>query len=579
MKKGIPHLFTYNLLIICQFAFQLYGQEPSGSNRKTLQLPVDIPIFLAGNFAEPRLNHFHSGIDIKTNGTTGIPVRSVSEGYVSRIKVEAGGYGKAVYIRHPDGYTTLYGHLLSFSDNLSQYVKEEQYRRESFAVDLFPEPAKFVIKKGQVIALSGNSGSSEGPHLHFEVRETQSENPINPLVKSIDLPDGIPPVIEKLYVFSLKERRERIRPVSEPLKKSNGVYRPLAGTPVPFDNVSGIGIETYDLLNGSDNHCGIYRIKGYLDDKIFFETCLDKVSFSETRYMNSFMDYKMYTTNHKTIIKLFIDPNNKASVYRFARNRGQLELKDKTAHKIKITVDDAAGNQSVAIFDAILKSDRFQDDPDFNAVYNAFFKYGESNTYQAEGIEVVFPPGALYDDIYFDYAVESQKPGSYSPLHQIHRMDVPVHLYYRLAIESTNLPPALKPKATLVQCLGNNKYNILGGNWEGNRLVSRTRNFGAFCIMVDTVKPVIKPLNFSSANDLKTLSNIKLKVKDDLSGVQTYRGEIDGKWILLEYDARNSILEYKYDSRRNKSGIQHRLAITVSDQLANSTTYTISFFR
>jgi len=579
MKKRVFVGIGFNILILCLLVSPLIGQDLTGPERGTLVPPVDIPIFLAGNFGEPRANHFHSGIDIKTNGATGIPVRSVADGYVSRIKVEAGGYGYALYIRHPNGFTSLYGHLLSFNDKIRQYVLSEQYRRESFAVDLFPEPSVLVIKRGELVALSGNSGSSEGPHLHFELRETQSENPVNPLVRSVRVKDVIPPVISKLTVYSLKDRRGWIKPVSAKLTLNTDTYRPSGNDTIPFDEISGIGIEVYDLLNGSDNHCGVYKIKGYLDDNLFFESCLDEFSFAETRYMNSFMDYQVFMSNRRAILKLFIDPNNQLTIYKFARNRGRIELRDGNVHKIRIVTEDVSGNQSVAVCNARLDQAEFRHDPKFIPLYNAYFTYAESNSFIADGLEINLAPGTLYDNIYFKYSVSDGRPGSYSPLHQVHNTDVPVQLFYRLAIEAKNLPENLKSKATIAQYLGNGKYSCLGGTWEGNRLIARTRSFGSFCIMTDTVKPVIKPLNFSTAAELKSLKSIKFTIKDDFSGIQSFRGEIDGKWILLEYDAKNSVLEYVFDQLRVKTGIQHKMVIRATDQLANTKTYSTSFFR
>ena len=572
-------LIGIKLLIFCQLFCSLWGQELVGPDRNSLIPPVDIPLLLAGSFGEPRANHFHSGIDLKTNGVTGIPVRSVSDGYVSRIKVEAGGYGHALYIRHPNGLTSLYGHLLSFNDNITQYVQSEQYRRESFAVDLFPEPAQLVVKKGQLVALSGNSGSSEGPHLHFELRETLSENPVNPLAGPVVIKDDIPPVIDKVYIYSLRDLRNWVKPVPVRLARVNEAYRPSASDPIPFDEISGIGIETYDLLNGSNNQCGVYRIKGYLDDNLFFESCLDEFSFAETRYVNSFMDYRSYMANHKYILKMFIDPNNRGTFYRYARNRGRIQLKDNKICKIRIVTEDAAGNQSVALFNVRLDPSKFRHDPDYIPVYNAYFKFEESNSFKTEGLEVTLPPGALYDDIYFNYAQKDAMPGSWSPLHDVHNPEVPVHLYYRLAIEAINLPENLRAKAAIAQYLGNNRYTCLGGSWEGNRLITRTRSFGSFCIRLDTVNPEIRPMNFSSAAELKSLNVIKFTVTDNFSGIQTYRGEIDGKWILLKYDQKNSILEYRFDKSRIKTGIQHKMVIRVADQLTNTGSYTLSFFR
>jgi hypothetical protein len=579
MKNWVSAIIGINFLIFCPFSNQAPGQVQIGPDRNTLTLPVDIPIFLAGNFGEPRANHFHSGIDIKTNGATGIPVRSVSDGYVSRIKVEPGGYGKALYIRHPNGYTSLYGHLLSYNDQISQYVKSEQYRRESFAVDLFPDPSLLVVRKGQIVALSGNSGSSEGPHLHFELRESQSENPVNPLAGAISLKDNQAPVIAKVFIYSLLEHHERIRPVAVPMARSGGTYGPAAQGPVPMDVLSGIGIETYDLINGSDNHCGVYSIKGYLDDALFFESCLDEISFAETRYMNSFMDYKSYMATRKPILKLYIDPNNQASIYRFARNRGRIDLKTRTTGKIRIVVEDASGNESVAVFNIRKDPAKFVHDLDFMPDFNTFFNFEEANNFKAAGIEVNLPAGALYDDIYFKYTVTPGGPGQYSPLHHVHQEDVPLHLYYRLAIDAVSLPEKLRNKATIAQQQGNHSYSSLGGTWEGDRLVTRTRNFGTFCIMTDTTKPEISPKNFTSGAELKTLNIIRFTVSDDFSGIQSYRGEIDGKWILLDYDSKSRTLEYQWDPKLIKSGIQHRMVIRATDQLGNSKSISYTFFR
>jgi hypothetical protein len=242
-------------------------------------------------------------------------------------------------------------------------------------------------------------------------------------------------------------------------------------------------------------------------------------------------------------------------------------------------VEDASGNQSIAMCNARFDPDKFHHDPNFLPLYNAYFSFGETNSFDADGLQVVLPPGALYDDIYFDYSVKDPRPGTFSPLHEIHHPDVPVHLFYRLAIEARNLPEHLKPKATIAQYLGNNRYSCLGGSWEGNRLITRTRNFGSFCIVADTISPVIKPQNFSSEEELKTLNDIRFTIRDELSGIQSYRGEIDGKWILLEYDQKNSLIEYHFDRQRVKTGIRHKLVIRVTDQLSNTKSQIYSFYK
>ncbi len=579
MKRRALFLLAFLVSGVLLPGHSAFCQNPVGPESGSIILPVSIPVFLAGNFAEPRANHFHSGIDIKTNGSTGIPVLSVADGTISRIKVEPGGYGNALYVVHPNGYTSVYGHLQNFSREIEEYVRAEQYRRESFPVDLFPESSRFPVKKGQVIALSGNSGSSEGPHLHFELRETSSENTVNPLVKTYQLTDRTKPIIDKLYVFSLSGRQEWIKPVVVPLAQSGGIYKASSASPVPLDQVSGFGLETWDLLDGSMNKCGVYRIQAFLDEVLFFDYVADEFAFAETRFMNSFMDFRIFSSLRRPVLRLYIEPNNHLSMFSFSRNRGRIEIKDNNTHTLKILIDDAAGNRSEAVVPVKLDPVKFVRDPDFLPVYNAYFSYNESNKYSSEGIEITVPPGSLYDDIYFQYEVRPARPGCFSLTHYVHKSDVPLQQYYRLAIEATGLPDHLRNKATIAQFVGNGRYVSVGGTWEGNRLVSRTRNFGVFCIRTDTISPVIKPLNFTKPDELKTANSIRFSIRDEFPGIQSYRAEIDGKWALLEYDSKNNLFEYKIDTRRIGSGKEHTLVVRVSDQLNNKATYTTRFYR
>lgn len=557
---------------------QLTGQEPAGPEKDWLVSPVGIPLFLAGNFAEPRANHFHSGIDIKTNGSTGVPVRAVADGTVSRIKVEPRGYGHALYIRHANGYTSVYAHLQEFSQAIENYVREEQYRRESFPVDLFPEPARFLVKQGEIVALSGNSGGSEGPHLHFEIRETASENTVNPLAKSFPVKDDIKPVIGRIYAFPLSGNKDGVQPVSSQLSLSGGVYKPANG-PISLDKVCGLGIETWDLLDGSSNKCGIYRIQAFLDGELFFDYVADEFAFAETRYMNSFMDYKIFMSTHRPVLRLYIEPNNQLSLFRFSKNHGRIELKDQNTHTIRLLIEDAAGNRSEALIPVRLNPAQYKRDPAFTPDYNAWFSYGEVNTFSSNGIDIRIPHGALYDDLGFRYAASEPEAGCYSLIHSVHRSDVPLHQYYTISIEAVGLPPGLKSQAIIAQKTENNRFSPVGGTWEGNCLVTRTRSFGVFCIRVDTGKPEIRPLNFSSPEELRNASAIRLTVTDDFSGIAQYRGEVDGKWILMEYDPKNNLLEYVIDPKRIGIGKQHQLVLRVSDQVNNTTTYTTTFYR
>ncbi|MFO7616888.1 MAG: M23 family metallopeptidase [Bacteroidales bacterium] len=579
MKLRFFHYRLCIYLINWLIAGNLRAQEPVGPPASGLARPVDIPIFLSGNFGEPRANHFHSGIDIKTNGVTGIPVKSIAAGHVSRIKVEPGGFGKAVYISHPGGYTSVYAHLQSFNNKLAEYVESEQYRRESFTVDLFPESRLFPVNSGEVIALSGNSGSSEGPHLHFEIRDTRSENPVNPLVRSLPLTDRTPPVMERLVIYSLGRHKEWIKPVTAILQGGGGTYTPRESIPLPLDHQAGIGISLYDLVDGSANRCGVYRLQGYLDDELFFESLMDEFSFAETRYMNSYMDYRIHRGERRYVLKLFVEPNNRAGIYRYSRNNGVLEVTDNRVHQLRIVAEDAAGNRSVATCRIRLNPAGFQKDPAYLPTYEAFFSYAGSNRFSGDGFEIELPQGALYDDVYFQYSTEPAPAGSYSPVHRVHRSETPLHQFCRVLIRPAGLPERLKAKALIVQRGDNGRFTSLGGSWEGDRLAARVRSFGDYSVQVDTIPPVVRPANFSLGSDLKTLKVFKFIISDNLSGISRYRGELDGRWILLEYDQKNRLLEYSWDSGRVEKGKLHRLVIRVSDQVGNTSTVSYEFER
>jgi hypothetical protein len=578
MKPQLLALYISLMVSLAGTSF-LPASAQSGPGPGTFGLPVSIPIFLAGNFGEPRINHFHSGIDIKTNGATGIPVMAVADGTVSRIKVEPSGYGHALYITHNNGYTSVYGHLDSFSREIEEYVKQEQYRRESFSVDLFPEAGRFPVKKGQVVARSGNSGSSEGPHLHFEIRETASENTLNPLVGPYNLPDKIKPIINRLYVYSLQGRREWIKPLAFDLDITAGIYKISGNEPVAVDGLTGFGIETWDLTEGSTNRCGVYHIKALLDGIQFFEFTADEFAFSETRYMNSFMDYQQYVTTRRPVLKLFVDPNNHLSLYNYTKNGGRIEFSDQKTHTLSLIIEDASGNRSEASIPVRLDPSKFKRDPGFLPVYSAYFNFNEANRFSAKGIDISIPAGALYEDLYFQYESGSRLPGNYSPIHVIHRAVVPLHQYYRISIEAENLPQELKPKAIIAQYLGNGKYSAVGGTWEGERLVARSRNFGSFCIRTDNNKPVITPLNFNKPEELLKAERIRFRVTDEFPGIQSYRAEIDGKWALLEYDPKNNLMEYTFDPAKVTAGQSHTMVVKVTDMVGNTAVYTLNFNR
>ncbi|MDR2036753.1 MAG: M23 family metallopeptidase, partial [Bacteroidales bacterium] len=311
--------------------------------------PLDIPVLLSGTFAELRPNHFHSGIDYRTQGVIGHKVYASESGYVSRIFVGPGGYGKAIYITHPNGYTTVYGHLEDFYDEVSTYVKQQQYKREQFRIDLYPDSNRFIIKRGQVIGFSGNTGGSTGPHLHYEVRETKTQMPVNPVLFGMGVKDDVPPIMRRLVVYPIGEKStvngSKERQVFQ-LEKSGRNYRISGHRSLKIKGRGAFGIEAYDQTSGSGNRCGLYDLRLLVDSITFFSQTKDKFSFDETRCVNSLMDYAYYVENRVRINRLYIEPNNTLSIYKEHINHGVVSFSDSAEHDAMIIASDLHGNES-----------------------------------------------------------------------------------------------------------------------------------------------------------------------------------------------------------------------------------------
>ncbi|NOR74853.1 MAG: peptidoglycan DD-metalloendopeptidase family protein, partial [Draconibacterium sp.] len=382
-----------------------YGQNDYYSS------PVKIPILLSGNFAELRSNHFHSGIDIKTQGVTGFPIHSAADGFISRIVVSPTGYGNALYIRHPNGTTTVYGHLQSFRKDIAEYIKEKQYLRKSFKVDLQVSTKKFKVKKEEVIAKSGNSGSSGGPHLHFEIRDTKTEKPLNPLKYNFDIKDSIPPKILSLMITPISDDSYVIDDTRKrrfPIAFYDGKYHIKNNPAVPVFGEIGFAIETNDYLNGSWNKCGIYSLQLTVEDELYFSHQLDKFSFAESRYINSFIDYETYINLNRRFQKTWVESGNKLSTYNYVKDNGTFKAYENGIYKVQIKLKDTDGNSSVLEF-RIESKPKIIERPE--KIFVDKFYYNTNNQFNNNDIQLDIPNGALYKNIKFNYKTLPIAPG------------------------------------------------------------------------------------------------------------------------------------------------------------------------
>ncbi len=545
------------------------------------EVPVKIPVFLAGNFGELRPNHFHAGIDIKTQGKTGLPVFAAADGFISRIAISPVGYGNALYIDHPNGTTTVYGHLEKFFPPVAEYIRRIQYEKEQFAIDQIVPTGTFQVRKGEQIAWSGNAGSSGGPHLHFEIRRTKEEIILNPLLFNMPVKDKLRPLIQCIMVYPVSEdasvngKQTPQRFDVMKIKTGNG-YQLKINQAIPVYGKVGFGIQSVDLLDGNPNKCGIYSIKLSVDNQLIYSFKMDHFAIDESKYVNSHMDYALAINSGRRLYRTWLEPGNKLDIYDKVEKRGIFNATDGKIHQVSYEVSDVYGNTSVLSFKIQSREIKL---PALKRK-GEFFKYNRKNKIDNEDLEFTIPEGALYDDVNFQYIKKPALPKFYSPVYQLHNSTVPLHFACPLRIKAENLPAKLRDKVMLAQVdpVSEKIYSATGkyvDGWvEGN-----IRVLGNYALAVDTVAPKIVSLNVVNKKTTKENNALKYKITDNLSGIESYRGTIDGKWVLFEYDLKNNLISYTYDKARFQFGKNHVLNLQVTDYKGNTSTYKTNFYK
>lgn len=570
----------YPSLFLALFFIKSFSFAQPHYPQNYFRSPLDIPLYLSGNFAELRSNHFHAGIDLKTEGVTGKYVYAAADGYISRIKVSPFGYGKAIYIKHANGYTSVYAHLKEFSKEVDKLVKGQQYKQKKFSVNIYPPSSSLRIKKGDIIALSGNSGGSGGPHLHFEIRDSKTEHPLNPLLFGFKIKDTIKPKIYNLAVYPQDQNSFIDNKNSNALftvKGQNGRYH-CPDNPIEVHGNIGFGVFTYDFLNGSSNKCGVYSIELYIDSTLRYSYKLNKFSFSESRYINSHMDYEANVKRKRKIHKTFVEPNNKLSIYNNIVNRGIFNFNDDKIHHVSFILKDAYQNMSTLNF-KVQSSKTVSDTLFINCKSNhkCIMPYQKKNFFNQGDIILSIPENSLYDTLYFTYEKSEHNCAVYSPIHHVHNKYTPVHKSYKLSIKPENLPDELYSKALIASIDEKNELSYVGGNYSDGYISTKTKTFGDFVIAIDTIVPKIKPINIYNNKDLSQSKKIDIKITDELSGIDLYNGFIDDKWALFEYDGKNDKLTYFFDDTRITKGKSHTLRLIVIDKKGNKSEYYTNF--
>ncbi len=553
------------------FTYSLSAQIP-GPGMTDFRAPLDGPLYLSGTFGELRSNHFHAGIDIKTGGVEGKPVYAIGDGYVSRIKVSTGGYGKVVYITHPDGFVSVYGHLQKFTGALAEYVQSLQYAKESFVVEAYPDNGLIPVQKGDFIAYSGNSGSSSAPHLHFEIREESSQHPVNPLLfNGFEVKDFFRPRILEMAVYPVDD-------ASFINGKNDTAFFPVAGWGEehylqgnPVIEVAGkvsFGIRTYDPMNDVPNKNGIYTIDLYRDDERVFGLEMNKISFATTRYLNSLIDYGYYKKEGGRLVRTQVDTNNRLFNYREVLDNGILTFPDSAASIMKYIVKDVKGNTSSLAFE--IKSSNAQefektDSVMVNESNGRFFHFAKTNKVNTNNLSLTFPENSFYRSFYFHLDSLLRDSTIYSPVYQVHDKFTPVHKSFSIKIIPDGYADSLAERLYIAYRDGKGNSWYIGARWDEGWLSAESRLLGDYVVMADTVPPEIKPVSISGSN------TIRIRISDVGAGISRYRGEINGEWVLFEYEPKKNLLEYAPDGHL-VSG-ENQLEVTVKDLLGNESVY------
>ncbi len=558
--RYLPYFFLVSIACLGQ------NQYP----KDFFTLPLEIPMELSGNFGELRPNHFHAGFDFKTNQREGLNVHTAAEGYVSRIKISTVGYGKAIYITHPNGYTTVYGHLQKAIGAIQDKIEELQYSGKSYEIEAFFKPNELPIKKGQIIALSGNTGGSEGPHLHFEFRDNKTEKIINPLFFGLDLKDTKKPIISSLLVYpidaSSTANESKIPVILNLSLQKDGTY--LSEKVVATGRI-GFGINAVDWDDVSYNANGTFKTQLISNGTPIFGYEFDQMVFDEARYVNAFIDYYRYKKTHQRVQKFFMKyPYNWSNIYQNVDNGvynvipnftgvQRIEVSDFFQNKTTISIPIQYSNQAAKILNPI-KPTKY------------FVKAKVDANFEKDNFSVYFPAGTFYDDFYLNFDVKNN-------VLYLHDDTVPANSNFTITVEDAVSTEEEKKKMFLASFNGK-KWAFNATKLAGTTFSCKSKTLGQFALMKDTIAPTIKIAKSIEDKWITSQKSVSLTISDDLSGVKTYNGYLNDVWVLFEYEPKLNKITHVFKDNLLLEGT-NKLKVIVTDNVGNSTIFETQFNR
>ena len=556
------------LIFILLISSSLISQNNLLKQEKTN--PLDIPIILSGTYGELRSNHFHSGIDIKTKGIQGLNVYSYASGYVSRIKVSHGGYGKALYIKHPDGNTTVYAHLKKFSRKIEEIVKSKQYKRESYEIEFFPKENEISVLENEIIAFSGNTGGTSGPHLHFEVRD-KNQIPVNPLINSsIYIEDDRAPFFKKLFYKSYDSNN--VFDSQTELKINKITSSLYVSDTLKSSGKIGIGIVAFDKHNRANNSNGIFKIITSLNNQNLLKILFDSISFDKTKHINTFIDYSFFKNHKIRIQKLFIEENNPLDLYSSNINNGFITIKNKEFYKYEVNIYDANGNKSKLVVPILGVKTNKPLKLVNNHVELTYIERDKKYELEFNSVRVSILEETFYNNLLLEAKFEND-------ILSIDKDTIPLLKPITIYFNTDRYNDSIKNQLYIAKLSDNKKmtsYNYTTDFSNGKK--SSTKSLGRYTLGVDTINPAISPIGFKENDWISNFSNLKIKVNDVGSGIRSYNGWINNKWILFELNTKKGILVYDFDDNVVRKA-KNNLHIEIIDNVGNRTEYKTTFYR
>lgn len=557
-------------LFILLFSCSLFSQKEYPKDY--FRSPLDIPLQLSGNFGELRPNHFHAGFDLKTQQREGLNVYAVADGYVSRIKISTFGNGKAIYITHANGYTSVYGHLQKTVGEIEDLIKKTHYTEQAFEIEMYLKPGQLVVKKGQLIALSGNTGGSEGPHLHFEFRDNVTENIINPMFFGFDsfFKDTKKPTISNVYVYPLDDKtvvNQSKRPLLLNLAlQKDGTY---LSDKVVSNGKIGFGINTFDYDDVSFNRNGVFNVQSFDNGTPSFGFQFNTYSFDEMRYINALIDYPRYKKTQQRIMKLFmLNPFN-LSIIKTDKTNGVIGVIPNLSMQHRIEVSDFYGNKTTV--NIPIRYDNLATIvPSEPVVSKYYIKANVESNFAKENMSVFFPAGTFYDNFNMNFDVRNDTL-------YLHDDTVPVHSNFTITIEDKKFTIAQREKV-YIGAINGSRISYIPTYRKDNVFTAKTKTLGKFALVLDTIPPVISIAKSIEGKWLSNVNSIQFSIGDVLSGIKSYNGYLNGNWALFEYDNKTRKITHNFSDGIVAEGA-NELKLIVIDNLGNSTTFETRFFR